>query len=262
MTYVMESEQEARRLLAQEAANPSEARLRLTGLARGQHALDVGCGAGAVTSAMAAIVGPAGSVTAIDPSPERLEEARAHLAGVANVHFATGALPATGLPPDRFDYVWCQYVLEYLRDPRPALHELVRLARAGGRVVVSEIDGFGLAYWPEPPAVAIGRDTFLAALASTGFDLFVGRKLFGYLQDAGLTDVRVQLSPFHVTAGAADARLVEDWRVRFDALAPVMEPAFGSATSYRAFARAYLELLADPRAFKYSVILTAEGTKG
>lgn len=262
MTYLMESEREARRLLAQEAANPSAARLRLTGLVSGHHAVDVGCGAGAVTSAMAAIVGAAGSVTAIDPSPERLDEARAQLAGAANVTFAAAALPATALPSDRFDYVWCQYVLEYLRDPRPAVRELVRLARPGGRVVVSEIDGFGLAYWPEPPAVAEGRDTFLAALASTGFDLFVGRKLFGYLQAEGLTDVRVHLSPFHMTAGAADAHLVEDWRVRFDALAPVMEPAFGGAARYRTFAGAYLDLLADPRAFKYSVILTAEGTKG
>lgn len=261
MSYLMESAGEAQRLLAQEAANPSAHRLALTGLGPGQRAVDVGCGAGAVTAAMVAMVGPAGAVTALDPSAERLAEARSHIDASAPVTFIEGGLPDTHLPAGAFDYVWCQYVLEYLREPLGALRELVRLARPGGRVVVSEIDGFGLGYWPEPPAVRAGRDTFLAALASTGFDLFIGRKLYGLFLEAGLADVRVHLSPFHVTAGAADARLLDDWRTRFDALAPVMEPAFGGAAPYRAFADAYLELLADERAFKYSVILTVEGRR-
>lgn len=261
MSYLMESAGEAQRLLAQEAANPSVHRLRLTGLGPGMRAVDVGCGAGAVTAAMAELVGPSGTVTALEPNPDRLAEARNHVAAGAPVTFVAGGLPDTRLPSGGFDYVWCQYVLEYLREPLGALHELARLARPGGRVVVSEIDGFGLGYWPEPAAVRAGRDTFLAALASTGFDLFIGRKLFGLFLEAGLTDVHVHLSPFHVTAGAADARLLDDWRTRFDALSPVMEQAFGGAAPYRAFANAYLELLADERAFKYSVILTVEGNR-
>lgn len=257
----MEHSAESRRLLAQEQANPSLERLRLTGLTAGQAALDMGCGPGAVTSAMAALVGPKGSVTAADPSPERLEEARRRLFGLPQVRFEQAALPGTGLPAASFDYVWCQFVLEYLAEPTSALGELARLTRPGGKVVVSEIDGFGLAYWPAPAVVERGRATFLDALAKTGFDLFIGRKLFHHFHALGLADVKVHLSPFHVTAGAADEQLEDDWRTRFEALSPVMVPAFGGPAPWREFQAAYLALLADPTAFKYSVILTAEGTR-
>ncbi|GMU59133.1 MAG: hypothetical protein AMXMBFR34_08960 [Myxococcaceae bacterium] len=261
MTYLMEGHAEGHRLLAQEAANPSAARLRLTGLKEGHRAADIGCGAGAVTLAMADIVGPRGAVVAVDQSDERLVLAQDRLRGAAHVTFARASLPNTGLPGETFDYVWCQFVLEYLRTPAVALAELQRLAKPGGRVVVSEIDGFGLAYWPESPVVEAGKPIFLRALASTGFDLFIGRKLFGLFHEAGLSDVRVHLSPFHVTAGPADEQLLADWRTRFDALAPVMVPAFGQEAAYRDFARAYLGVLADPQGFKYSVTLTVEGTR-
>jgi SAM-dependent methyltransferase len=261
MSYLMEGQREGQRLLAQEAANPSTARLKLTGLAAGHRAADIGCGAGAVTGAMADLVGPTGSVVAFDPSAERLALARQHLAGRENITFVQGELPCTGLPVASFDYVWCQFVLEYLREPMSALAELVRLSKPGGRVVVSEIDGFGLAYWPAPPAVEAGKDIFLKALGSTGFDLFIGRKLYGMFLEVGLTDVQVHLSPFHVTAGAADERLLQDWKTRFDALAPVMVPAFKGEEPWQDFTRAYLDLLADPQAFKYSVILTVEGKR-
>ncbi len=261
MTYLMEAAGEGQRLLAQEAANPSADRLRLTGLRAGMRAVDVGCGAGAVTSSMLALVGSAGHVTALEPSPERLEEARAHVGNSPTVEFLRAGLPATGLADGSFDYAWCQYVLEYFKDPAPAVAELIRIVRPGGRIVAAEIDGFGLSYWPAPDGVERGKETFLSALAATGFDLFIGRKLYGLFRSAGLVDVRVHLSPFHVTAGAADDRLLADWQQRFEVLTPAMVPAFGGAEAYRRFADAYLALLRDEDAFKYSVTLTVVGTR-
>lgn len=261
MSYLMEHAVEGQRLLAQEQANPSLERLRLTGLKPGMEALDMGCGPGAVTGAMARLVGEHGLVLGLEPSAERLAEARALLAHLPQVQLDQASLPHTGLRAGRFDFTWCQFVLEYFEQPLPALQELVRVTRPGGKVVVSEIDGFGLGYWPSPPLVEAGKAIFLAALQRTGFDLFIGRKLVSYFQQVGLDAVRAHLFPFHLTVGAADQQLVTDWTTRFEALAPVMGPAFGGAAPYRAFADAYLALLADPAAFKYSVILTVEGTR-
>jgi ubiquinone/menaquinone biosynthesis C-methylase UbiE len=261
MSYLMESAAEGRRLLAQEAANPSLERLRLTGLKEGDFAADVGCGAGAVTGLMARLVGERGRVTAIEPNADRLAEARAHVGQLPNVEFLEAGLPGINLSDAQFDYVWCQYVLEYFADPRPALKDLVRLTRRGGRLVVAELDGFGLAYWPVSPEVEAGKETFLRALASTGFDLFIGRKLYSYFREAGLTDVAAHVSPFHVTVGQADERLLADWRQRFEVLRPVMVPAFGTSEAYLRFAQSYLDLLASPDSFKYSVILTVSGRR-
>jgi len=261
MSYLMESPREAERLRAQARATPARERLQRCGLRHGMRAVDVGCGSGAVTRELVDLVGPSGQVVALDPSPERLGAARELLWGLPGVELMAGALPDTKLPAASFDFVWSQFVLEYLREPAAAVRELVRLARPGGRVAVAEIDGFGLATWPTPPAVEQGTRPFLEALASTGFDLNVGRKLFTLFRQAGLREVKVHLSSFHVTAGAADAQLLDDWRTRFEALAPVARPAFGGGRAYDEFCAAYLALLADPDALKYSVILTTEGTR-
>jgi SAM-dependent methyltransferase len=257
----MESGDEGRRLAAQARASPAGRRLLAAGLAAGHRALDVGCGSGGVTEELVALVGSGGHVTGLDPSAPRLDEARARLARFPNVALRQAALPATGVDGGAFDFVWSQFVFQYLPDPRPALDELVRLAKPGGRVAVAEIDGQGLALWPAPQVVLDGVVVFERGLRKRGFDLFVGRKLFQAFRRAGLSNVGVDVSPFYVVAGAADERLMADWRLRFDTLAAAVAPEFGSDAAYREFTTAYLEVLASADALKYSVVVTTWGTK-
>lgn len=261
MTYLMEASDEGRRLLAQEDANPSRPRLIEAGLRAGHRALDAGCGPGGVLRDILDIVGPEGSAVGLDPSAERLEDARRILGGAGNLDLVRAALPSTGLPDASFDFVWCQYVLQYLRDPRAAIAELVRVTRPGGKVVVAEIDAHGHHNWPLPPALEDGGARLVRALERVGFDSFVGRKIFHHFRSAGLTDIRVRIAPFYVIAGPADERVIEDWRLRFRNLAPVAISEFGSASVYDAFVEGYLALLADPDALKYALILTTEGTR-
>jgi ubiquinone/menaquinone biosynthesis C-methylase UbiE len=259
--YVMDSPQEGQRLRSTEAAHPSRERLLATGLRPGMRAADVGCGAGAVIAQILEIVGPAGDVVGIDPSTSRLAEARAALATVPNLQLLETALPRTGLPDAAFDYVWCQYVLEYIPEPANAVAELKRIASSGGRVVVSEIDEHGLHNWPFPAIARSGADAMERALRKTGFDLYCGRKMFQLFRQAGFQEIRVHLSPLYVAAGTADEQLLDDWRIRFKALTPVAIGEFGSLHAYEQFTRTYLEMLADPDALKYAIILTTEGTR-
>lgn len=259
MTYLMESAGEGARLAAQTKASPSTRRLTWAGLRAGDRVADIGCGSGAVAEEMAAIVGPTGSLVLLDPSAARLDEARARLAGTPNVEVRQGSLPATGLDP-ACDFVWAQFVLQYLPDTKAALGELMRLARPGGRVVVAEIDGEGV-LWPAPPVVLEGMATFERGLRRHGFDLLIGRKLFHRFREAGLADVAVDVSPFNLVAGPASAGLLEDWRLRFETLASFVAPEFGDARRYRDFTEAYLGVLANPDALKYSIVVTTRGTK-
>lgn len=105
----------------------------LTDLARvrhGERALDVGCGPGALTAVLTALLG-AGNVSAVDPSEPFVAACRARLPGV-DVRIA----PAERLPfeDESFNVVLAQLVVNFMSDPLAGVREMVRVARRGGRV--------------------------------------------------------------------------------------------------------------------------------
>lgn len=259
--YLMESEREGRRLAEQARALSVRGQLLTTGLAPGMKALDAGCGPGIITAVMAELVGHQGSVLGVDLHPQRLEEARAQCAPLPQCSFLQADIRKLALASDSFDYVWCQFVIEYLREPEAALAELLRVTRPGGRVVISEVDALGLHSWPSPPELEEGSRKFIAAVSAAGFDFYMGRKVFHLFRRLGLEHIRVHLAPLWVVAGAADDRLLSDWRQRFTTLEPVVAPSFEGKEAYWAFCERYLALLSDPDALKYSVLLITEGQK-
>ncbi|NRD48975.1 MULTISPECIES: methyltransferase domain-containing protein [Corallococcus] len=259
--YLMESAEESRRLLEQEQSQDTRDVLRRTGLKLGDRALDAGCGPGGIAELMAELVGEGGHVTGVELHDGRLAEARLRNEHRPNLTFLQADVRTTGLPADAFDYAWSQYVFEYLPDRDVALEELIRVTRPGGRVVVSDIDGLGLQNWPFPEHLRVGTQRIVDALATQGFDLYVGRKLYSEFRRAGLTDVRVHLMPFYLSPGAAEARLVRDWKTRFEALAPVGAAVLGGLEAYQSHCADFLAMLEDPEGLKYAVTLVTEGTK-
>ncbi|HEX6349950.1 MAG TPA: class I SAM-dependent methyltransferase [Candidatus Dormibacteraeota bacterium] len=111
---------------------------RLVALAHplpGEHALDVGCGTGLVTRAIAHNVGRRGSVVGIDIAPRMLDVARRH--APANVHYLY--MPAERLifRDAAFDLVTMGLSLAYFVDAEAALADGHRVLKSGGRLAVS-----------------------------------------------------------------------------------------------------------------------------
>ncbi len=96
----------------------------------GRRALDVGCGPGALTTELVAVLG-ADQVAAIDPSPPFVEACRARLPGV-RVELG----PAEALPFEdaAFDHALAQLVVNFMADPPAGLREMRRVTRPGGTV--------------------------------------------------------------------------------------------------------------------------------
>jgi SAM-dependent methyltransferase len=110
--------------------------VRLTGVVPGMRALDVGCGTGALTAALAEALG-ADAVAAVDPSESFAAACRARVPG-ADVRVAGAeSLP---FPAGAFDVVLSQLVLTFLDDLPGAMGEMVRVARAGGIVAAAVWD--------------------------------------------------------------------------------------------------------------------------
>jgi SAM-dependent methyltransferase len=102
----------------------------LAGVRRGQRALDVGCGPGALTAVLAGRLG-AGEVCAVDPSESFAVAVGERLPGVAVSVAAAERLP---FPDGAFDAVLAQLVVHFMTDPVAGLREMGRVTRPGGVV--------------------------------------------------------------------------------------------------------------------------------
>jgi demethylmenaquinone methyltransferase/2-methoxy-6-polyprenyl-1,4-benzoquinol methylase len=108
------------------------AAVRLTKLSRGQAALDVACGTGKLTAALAGAVGPAGRVVGVDLSSAMLHEARHAFGGLANVEFRIGDALALPVDDGSFDAATIAFGLRNLSSFEDGFREMARAVRSGG----------------------------------------------------------------------------------------------------------------------------------
>jgi SAM-dependent methyltransferase len=115
----------------------------LTELPAGASVLDAGCGTGRHTAFLA---DRGHDVVGIDSSPEMLALAAVK---VPTARFELAELERIPLPDGSVDAAVCGLVLSHARDIRPAVAELARVLRTGGRLIVSNPHPFatGLLDW-------------------------------------------------------------------------------------------------------------------
>jgi SAM-dependent methyltransferase len=101
---------------------------------KGQRYLDVGCGNGFITE----LVAPGfGEVVAIDVEQERLKDFRAHACGKLNFQVLLMSAARIEFPSEFFPFITSFEVLEHVPDLDASAHEMVRVCRRGGIIVVS-----------------------------------------------------------------------------------------------------------------------------
>ena len=97
------------------------------------HVLDAACGTGRYASYLHS---RGHSVTGVDQSPAMLDLARAKL---PRSRFVTGQLTDLPLDDDSADAAVCALALVHLPDINPAMSELARVVRPGGRILISDV---------------------------------------------------------------------------------------------------------------------------
>jgi arsenite methyltransferase len=118
-------------------ANP----FALGSLSVGEDVLDVGCGAGMDTLIAAQMVGPTGSVTGIDMTPEMVAKARHSVAEMAlsAVAIVEGSAEQLPFPDASFDVVISNGVIDLIPDKDAVFAEIVRVLRPGGRIQLADV---------------------------------------------------------------------------------------------------------------------------
>jgi SAM-dependent methyltransferase len=107
------------------------------GLRPGQRVLDVACGTGALTRAVAARVGPNGATIGVDVNDGMLVVARRK---APKIDWRLGRAEALGFETESFDAVVSQFGLMFFEDRRAALAEMMRVLKRGGRLAVAVWD--------------------------------------------------------------------------------------------------------------------------
>ena len=127
--------------------------------ARREDAIDIGCGAGALSAALADRVGQMGSVLGLDISPPLLAKARERLAGVSQVRLVEADAQTHLFPPESADLVTSRFGVMFFDDPVAAFANMRKALRPGGRLAVAAWAPFDVNPWFKLPAAA-GRGHF------------------------------------------------------------------------------------------------------
>ena len=151
---------------------------------QGAQVLDVGCGAGLLSEALAV---EGARVTALDLSPELIKVARLHrLETGVEVDYRVQSVELLAQEmPGRFDAITCMEMLEHVPDPASVIRACATLLRPGGRLFLSTLNRTPAAF-----ALAIVGAEYIARLLPKGThqyrDFIKPSELAAWLRDAGL----------------------------------------------------------------------------
>ena len=157
---------------------------RRAGFSTGQHLVDVGCGPGYASVDLAAIVGPAGRITAIDRSARFLRRVtlRARETGLDNIEPLQLDLDSPDFPRLNADGAWCRWVFAFVTRPRELLARIGDTLKSGAPLVIHEY--FNYASWrlaPREPAMEEFVQTVMASWRSTGGEPDIALDLMSWL---------------------------------------------------------------------------------
>lgn len=169
----------------------------------GDRVLDVACGTGVLTGAVAEAVGEGGSAIGVDINANMLTVAREKYPSIEWLE-----APAESLPFDdaTFDAVVSQFGLMYFADQQAALGEMLRVLRPGGKLAVAVWDKM-----ENLPAYALEEKLIVRELG----EKFSDQSMFGLGNKEKLRELfstaGMPVCDIRTIEGAARFASINDW---------------------------------------------------
>lgn len=175
-----------------------QAAIKAAAPATGERVLDIGCGAGASSLALAARVGAGGQVLGVDVSEPLIVRARALAQQDMPVLFQVADASSAELPEGAFDVLFSRFGVMFFDDPIAAFAHMRRALRPGGRVAFVCWRGAAENDWVRLPMGALMGIVSPSALpnpeAPGPFSFGDRGRVVSILTAAGFTDIAI--APF------------------------------------------------------------------
>lgn len=224
--------------------------LRRYALPAAARILDAGCGTGEASVRLAEMF-PQAHVLGVDILDGSLARARERGARLGSrVTFENQSVYELRAQDGTFDLTVCRHVIHSIPYPERVLAELARVTRPGGTLHVIAED-YGMLhfqraeldpgdFWHQVPA-RFG--------AATGTDLFVGRNVYGILQDLGLQQIRIDYVVVDTLRVPREtfAAMLEAWRDGY--VEPIGQLTPVSSDRARAYFEQMIANVHNPRGY-------------
>ncbi len=177
----------------------------------GERVLDVGCGCGSTSLALATRVGSAGRVLGVGLSSEMLAlaERRAREAGATQLGFRLADAQTEAFEAGQFDLAFSRFGVMFFADPAAAFANLRRALAPGGRLAFACWQGLAANPWVKVPMAAIASHVELPAPPEPGepgpFSLGDPERLRGLLQAGGFTEIQIEGLESSIVLGGGGA---------------------------------------------------------
>jgi len=219
--------------------------------------LDAGCGSGIISRYISnkfQLV----SVDACDISKTRLLQAQTLNNHNNKVNFFHSSLEKIKSPQDKYDFIFCRFVLEHMINPQNAVNEFFRINKLNGRVLLIDLDGIFFNLYSNNKEL---NKTLHLLKREFDFDLFIGRKLPLLLSKAGYKNIKYKVEVMYFKGRNLKLEY-QNYLLRFKFIEDILVNILGNTSKTNDFIDLYLkELLKSENTLFYNKFIVSGNKK-
>ena len=261
--YMMESEDEARRLDLKTVPKTVQAHALWAGLKPGMRVADLGCGSGKTSYYLNKLAQPGGETIGMDNAKQRIDFARSTYQD-DGLSFVRADIREDLSDLGQFDFIWVRFVLEYYRSESfEIVKNVTTLLKPEGILCLGDLDYNCLTHFGLPARLESAVTGMMATVEEkANFDPYVGRKLYSFLYDLGFRDIDMHLAPHHLIFGDLKEIDAFNWTLKVKSRSVKAAYAFDQYEGgYDEFLEEFKKAFEDPRRFTYTPIILCRGKK-